>query len=313
MNHANPINRREDIFNGLWPALLTPLNASGEPELSELEKITELIISQKLDGLYILGSTGQGFLMNEEQRKSVAEVVSNVNKGRLPIIVQVGSLTTRESTRLAEHAASCGVQGISSVGPIYYGPSDGSSAMALRHYQEIAESTDLPFFPYQIGPGNFPEGIPAFIDNLLKIPNVTGMKLTTGNLLEISSIYNHAKEKLTLFSGADELMCHASLCGTSGAIGTFYNLWGKECQWVRKEFVNGNVKLGTSFMLTFQEIIAAVLPNVWTFLLQAMAYRYNIDIGKSKAPLGNTNQAWPQNDVIAIVERLIKASKLKVE
>jgi N-acetylneuraminate lyase len=298
----------QDQFKGVWPALLTPINASGTPNLKELEKFTELIISQGLDGLYILGSTGQGVLLSEDQRKTVAEVITSVNNGRLPIIVHVGSMTTDESVSLATHASKLGVQGISSVGPIYYG---GSSDMALQHYRQIANATDLPFFPYQLGAGKFSEGIPEFIDKLLKIPHVTGMKLTTGNLLDISAIHSNSRDSLILFSGADELMCHASLCGTVGAIGSFYNLWGPECQKVRNEFVNGNVKLGTTFMLTFQEVIAQVLPNVWTFLQQAMNYRYGIDIGKAIEPLGNTHLPWSEKEIIEIVERIIKASEPK--
>lgn len=301
----------KNIFKGVWPALFTPLDKFGAPNISELKKLTELVIKQELDGLYILGSTGQGFLLKEEQRKNVAKVVLDITNGRLPVIVQVGSMTTNESVKLAQHAAKNGANGISSVGPIYYGSSNGSSDMALKHYHAVATATDLPFFPYQLGEGNFNGGIPSFVNKLLKIPNVIGMKLTTGKLLDISTISYNSKERLVLFSGADELMCQSSICGTVGAIGTTYNLWGPECQWVRKEFVSGNVELGTSFMMVFQEVIATILPNIWTFLQQAMLYRYNIDIGKTIEPLGNTHQPWPEKEVIDLVETVIKASQIK--
>lgn len=307
--NKNP-DSTNDLFKGVWPALITPIKASGEPDLKELEKLTELMISQGLDGLYILGSTGQGFLLSETQRKTVTEVVISTNKERVPIIVQVGSMTTSESVKLAEHAASIGAHGISSVGPVYYGAPDGSSQMALTHYNSIASATDLPFFPYQLGNGSYSEGVEGFVSALMKIPNVAGMKLTTNNLVQVGTIYYASQERLTLFSGADELLCHAVLCGTSGAIGTTYNLWGQECQRVRKEFVNGNVRLGTSFMLVFQQVINTILPNVWTFFQQAMQYRYGIDIGKTIAPLGNTNQPWPENIVIELMEQVTNASEL---
>ena len=308
---SNHLEKEKKLFHGLWPALLTPLNDNGAPNLGEIEKITELMISQELDGLYILGSTGQGILLNENQRKKVTEVVTSLNNGRLPIIVQVGSLTTAESVKLARHAADNGAHGISSVGPIYYGSSDGTPDMAIKHYRQIAEASDLPFFPYQLGEGKFGGSISSFVDKLLKIPHIAGMKLTTGNLLEISSVFNNSKGKLILFSGADELMCHAAICGTSGAIGTFYNLWGQECKKVRSEFVNGDVGLGTSFMLAFQEVIADVLPNIWTFLQQSMLLRYGITIGKCLAPLGNTHQPWPEKQVIEIIEKITNASQKK--
>ena len=301
----------DERFKGVWPAMLTPMDDDGHPDIVQLENWVELLISQGLDGLYLLGSTGQGFLLSQEDRKKVTEVATAVSSGRIPIIVQVGSMTTRESITLAKHAATCGVDGISSVAPVYYGSSDGTSAMALKHYEEIAKATDLPFFPYQLGSTGFSDGLVGFINKLLLLPNMTGMKLTTNNLLEISTISNNSTGKLTLFSGADELMCHAALCGTSGAIGSFYNLYGPECQYVRSSFLDGNVKLATDFMLIFQEMIAEVLPNVWTFLRQAIQIRYGIDIGPSIAPVGNTNKAWEEKKVLQLIEKIIDAATVK--
>ncbi|MFA6946507.1 MAG: dihydrodipicolinate synthase family protein [Pedobacter sp.] len=288
-------------FQGLWPAMFTPVLADGQPNFDELGRLAELLISQDLDGLYILGSTGQGVLFSEEQRKKVTAAVVEVTKGKVPVIVQVGSLTTDESVRLAKHAQTCGVDGISSVGPIYF---SGSAAMALEHYNQIATATNLPFFPYQLGDNSIPGDTLSFINNLLKIPNVVGMKLTTNQLLDISLIHNHAGERLKLFSGSDELLCHASLCGTVGAIGTFYNLWGAPCKQIMTAFKNGEYELAKEFMLEFQKIIQLVIADVWTFLRKAMILKYNIDIGHTKAPLGNTHKEWEEQKVLDILQSL---------
>lgn len=298
-------------FKGLWPAMFTPVGDNGEPAYDQLEKLVELLVSQDLDGLYILGSTGQGVMFTEEQRKKVTKVVSEVTSNRVPIIVQVGSLTTAESVRLAKHAEGCGIDGISSVGPIYF---PGTASMALEHYNSIARATDLPFFPYQLGDNSIPGETIPFVKRLLEIPNVAGMKLTTNQLLEISSIYNYAGDRLKLFSGSDELLCHASLCGTVGAIGSFYNLWGVACKQVMTEFRNGNYQLAKEFMLSFQKVIQLTQPNIWTFFRKAMLLKYNIDIGPTKAPLGNTNTEWKDKEVIAIIEKVESkaASLIKV-
>ena len=291
----------KEKFKGLWPAMFTPVDDDGEPVYKEIEKLVELFISQQMDGLYILGSTGQGILFTEDQRRKVTEAVSKTSVGKIPVIVHVGALTTAESIRLAQHAEKCGVDGISSVPPIYY---SGNADSALEHYKSIAGAVSLPFFPYQLGNNSIPGDLDAFIQRLLKIPNVGGMKLTTNHLLEISGIHNYARGQLKLFSGSDELFCHASLCGTVGAIGTFYNIWGVECKQVLSEFVHGNYKLGKEFMLSFQKMIQQVLPNAWPFFRKAMMLKYNIDIGKTKAPLGNTQKEWENNKVLEIIEKI---------
>ena len=288
-------------FKGLWPAMFTPVDSNGDPAIDQLEKLVELLISQGMDGLYILGSTGQGVLFTEDQRKKVAAAVTEMAAGRAPVIVQVGALTTDEAVRLAKHAAQCGADGISSVGPIYFG---GSVNMAMEHYHAIASATDLPFFPYQLGDNSIPSETIAFAKRVLELPNIAGMKLTTNHLLQISSIHNFAGGRLKLFSGSDELFCHASLCGTVGAIGSFYNLWGGPCKQVMTEFQNGNYRLAKEFMLTFQQVIQTVLPNIWTFLRKAMQLKYGIDIGRTKAPLGNTHTEWKDDEVMAMSEKL---------
>src|SRR5690606_8588988 len=146
--------------------------------------------------------------------------------------------------------------------------------------------------------------IPHFITRLLEFPNVAGMKLTTGQLMEISTIHLQAGDRLRLFSGADELFCQASLCGTVGAIGTFYNLWGKTCKRVLEAFQQGDYALAKTFMLEFQRIILYVLPNVWTFLRKAMELQYGIDIGRTKAPLGNLQQEWDEAEVREILAKM---------
>lgn len=291
----------KEKFKGLWPAMFTPVLENGEPALHQLEKLVELLISQELDGLYILGSTGQGVLFTEEQRKVVTKVVCEVASGRIPIMVQVGSLTTDESIRLAKHAEKCGVDGISSVGPIYF---SGGADMALEHYKRIATATGLPFFPYQLGDNSIPGDTISFVKRLIDIPNVAGMKLTTNQLLEISAIHNYAGDRLKLFSGSDELICHASLCGTVGAIGSTYNLWGVICKQIVIEFMNGNYQLTREFMLSFQKTIQSILPNIWTFFRKAMLLKYKIDIGPAKAPLGNTNTEWKDEVVLDISEKI---------
>lgn len=291
-------------FKGVWPALFTPVHANGKLNLSELEKLIELLISQEMDGIYILGSTGQGFLFSEEERKEITAHTMRIVKERVPVIVQVGAMNTEESIRLARHAADQGADGISSVGPIYYG---GSGEMAFTHYRRIAEATDRPFFPYQIGGAASHE----VIKKLLDLPQVKGMKLTTGKLLEIGTIKNMAGDKWQLFSGADELMCQAAISGTVGAIGTFYNMFGPTCRHVRASFLDGKVSEAHEFMLTFQGFIEKILPYVWSFINKGMALKYDIHIGPPKPPLLAPAMPWSDEEIIDMMEQVDSYGLLK--
>lgn len=289
-------------IGGLWPALFTPVDQEGAPHFAELEKITQLCLDQQLDGIYVLGSTGQGVLFSEKQRIEVTQKVMEIVGNKIPVMTQVGALNTRESIRLAQAAEKAGVYGISSVAPIYY---QGGTENALAHYRAISSSINIPFFPYHVGNQSiFGGDARAYIDKLLTLPNIEGMKLTTQNLYEISLMHILAGDDLILFSGADELFCQATLSGTVGAIGSFYNLWGEECRYVRNAFIAGNYELGQRFMLTLQEIIHTVLPNAWSFFDKAMELKHGIRIGMPNPPLGMNNQPWEDEPVLEILEKM---------
>ena len=64
-----------EITGGLWPALLTPFEEDGKPALNVVDRLVDLLVDQGLDGLYVLGSTGQGPALTVEERKTVAKRV----------------------------------------------------------------------------------------------------------------------------------------------------------------------------------------------------------------------------------------------
>lgn len=291
------MSNKNNMFQGLWPALFTPVNPDGTFNSKELEKLIELLIEQEVDGLYLLGSTGQGFLFSEQERKEITQTTLEISDKRIPVMVQVGALNTEESVRLAKHAARQGADAISAVGPIYYG---ATADMAFEHYRRIAQATDVPFFPYQIGNAASQQ----VIDKLLTLPQVHGLKLTTVKLLEISNIRNQAGEQWKLFSGADELMCQAALCGTVGAIGTSYNLFGPTCKYIRESFLDGGTRHAMEYMLTFQRFIDTILPVIWSFFNRAMQLRYNITIGEPKPPLLGRPLPWSDAEILGMVEEI---------
>ena len=257
-------------FGGIWPAMLTPMTAEGKPSLDACEQLVDLFIRQKLGGIYLTGSTGQWPLLTLEEREAIAGCVVKAAAGRIPVMVHVGALATEQAIRLARHAARIGADAISAVGPVYYSQ---RAEGILEYYRHIAAATDLPLFVYHLSTVNqMALGPREFAARLLEMPNVAGMKITDCDLFPFGLIHSFAGERLQLFSGADEVMCHAVLSGAVGAIGTFYNLWGPACRQAREATVAGNVATGREFMLRFQSTLDDVIRpgGMWSFLSAAM-------------------------------------------
>ena len=281
--------------------MLTPLDSSGNPAFNETEKLVELFVRQGMDGLYLLGSTGQGPLLSLAHRQSIAECVVGTAAGRIPVMVHVGAVATDDAISLARHARQIGADSISSVGPIYYrAPADA----VFEHYRRIGAAGELPFFVYHLSIVNtLALRGREYVDRLLGIPHIAGMKYTEGDLYQLGLICSYAGDRLRVFSGADELLCQAALCGTCGAIGTFYNIWGPACQKARRDFCGGSLSAGQQFMSVFQQALDEVLSSqsTWSFLRAAMRIKYGIDIGPCRAPLGVSDHAWDDSNVERIL------------
>lgn len=294
-------------FGGVWPALLTPLDKSGVPCDQALEQLVELFVKQKLGGLYVIGSTGQWPLLSLEHRRKVLERVVKVAAGRIPIMAHVGAVATEDAVGLARHAASVGADAVSSVTPIYY---QASADVMFEHYRQIGSASDLPLFVYHLSTVN-PVSLEAgdYVERILALPHIAGMKITDRDLFQFGLMHTHSRGRLQLFSGADELLCHAALSGSMGAIGTFYNLWGPACAQARERFIAGDFEQTRKFMLVFQDAIGQVVRSgsVWTFLRAAMLHKYKIDVGMPRPPLGSLDRPWSDADVARIVAMVDEA------
>lgn len=291
-------------FGGIWPAVLTPLTEDGLVAVAVLEQMTELFVSQRLGGLYLTGSTGQWPLFTVEERCAIVERVTNVAAGRIPIMVHVGAATTADAVALARHAEDAGANAVSAVTPIYYAHSVDA---VFEYYRVIGSATQLPFYVYHLsGVSPIAIGSREYTERLLAVPNIAGMKITDRDLYIFGLIKAFTGDRLQLLSGADEVMCHAILCGARGAIGTFYNLWGPVCQRARAACAAGDVNTGQAFMLRFQIAIAAVLSSgsIWAFLRVAMRLKYGLDIGMPRPPLAATDRPWADDEVRRLIEQV---------
>ena len=86
-------------FHGAWPALITPATADGDVNLTALRDLVDYMLDKKVDGLYLCGSTGEGLLISADGRRKAVETVMGRVGDRIPVIVHVGSVSTREAWR----------------------------------------------------------------------------------------------------------------------------------------------------------------------------------------------------------------------
>lgn len=108
-------------MKGIMTALITPFNEDGTLNEKGLREVVRQNIDvMKVDGLYIGGSTGESFLMDETMRKELLKIVKDEAGDAVTLIGQIGSLNIEEAIRLGNEAKELGYDALSAITPYYY-------------------------------------------------------------------------------------------------------------------------------------------------------------------------------------------------
>ena len=134
---------------GLIDAPFTPFHENGDVNLEPIEAYAKMLQKNGLKGVFINGSSGEGYMLTTEERMRLAERWVSVAPEGFKVIVHVGSCCLRESVRLAEHAQHIGAWGIGSMAPPF--PKIGRVEELVEYCETIANAApQLPFYYYHI-------------------------------------------------------------------------------------------------------------------------------------------------------------------
>ena len=206
-------------FKGVIPAMITSFNKDESINKEGIRKTVNYLISERVDGLYITGSTGETFLMSQEEKKQAIEIIVEEVNGRVPVIAHIGSIGTKITTELGQYAEKIGVDALSALPPFYYGFSNDE---IFNYYQDISNSTNLPITVYNISHAHLMDL--DMLKRLASIKNVKGVKYTAPTHFNFSKIKKEIGNSFKIYSGMDEMSLSGLISGADGIIGSFYNL-----------------------------------------------------------------------------------------
>lgn len=206
-------------FRNVTVALNTPFDKNGEIDLQAAKAVVNYFCDKGIKQMYVCGSTGEGFLLDTDERKAVAETVVNEAAGRMNIIVHVGCADTKHSAELARHAETIGADATSAVPCVYYHMGEES---VYQHWTKITEAADLPFFIY-----NIPQltGFNLSMDlfhRMLQNERVAGVKCSSDPAQDILRFKQAGGKDFIVFNGPDEQFIAGRLMGADAGIGGTY-------------------------------------------------------------------------------------------
>lgn len=200
-------------FEGILPAIVTPMNHDGSFNEEAFRRVMEFNIESGVHGFWIAGGTGESILLSDEENMLIASVAADQSRGRVKNIMHVGAATTERAARLAEHAARAGVEAICCVPPFFYGRTDDAIA---EHYRIVAAAADLPLFVYILPQATGVEITPGLMRRIQdRVPQLTGLKHSSPffpNVRDFSAM------GLDCLVGNHRLMLPALTIGATGCV-----------------------------------------------------------------------------------------------
>ncbi len=270
---------------GLFAATLTPMRPDGSVAVEQVPALVEYYLDQRLDGLYVNGSTGEGPSLTFDERCALAEAFVKAAKGKMTVIVQVGHNSVVTARKLAAHAESIGADGISAKPPSYF-RIDSPAALVESSAYVAAGAPKTPFYYYHIPSltgAAFPMGEYLALAET-QIPTLAGMKFTSQELDEFQICLHWNDGRATLFWGVDEALLSAAVLGARGAIGSTYNVAASVFRGVFESLDRGDLPGARRHQLHGVRIVRTIINRPFLAALKAIVTRAGIPMGGVRLP-----------------------------
>lgn len=275
---------------GLIDAPFTPFDKNGDINLKPIPEYATLLQRNGLKGVFINGSSGEGYMLTEEERIQLAEAWMQAAPKDFKVIVHVGSCCVRSSRKLAEHAQKIGAWGIGAMAPPF--PKINRVEELVKYCEEIAVGApNLPFYFYHI---------PAFNNAYLpmvkfleavdgRIPNFAGIKYTFESIYEYNQCRLYGNGKFDMLHGQDEtILPSLAMGGAKGGIGGTTNYNGHVLTQIIEAWNNGDLERARKLQNFAQEVINVICHYRGNIVGGKRIMKLiGLDLGKNRTPFQN--------------------------
>jgi dihydrodipicolinate synthase/N-acetylneuraminate lyase len=204
----------QEPISGTIAAAVTPLRDAGA-RLDEdaLASLLEFYVAGGIEGLLVLGTTGEGILLGHRERCRVAELAV-AGAGALRVIVHGGAQTTAATCALAAHAAEAGADAVAVIAPPYFAFAE---VELLEHFAAAAKAcAPLPFYLYEYAERSGYAVPIAVVERLReRAPNLAGMKVSDAPFERVAP---YLATGLDVFIGAEGVVRQGLHNGAVGAV-----------------------------------------------------------------------------------------------
>ncbi len=210
-------------LSGIIPPVSTPLTEDYEVDVPSLERLIHYLLDGGVDGLFVLGSTGEMAFLTDKQRATVMEVAVKTAAGSVPVLSGIVDTTTSRSLEHGRRAQSLGVDGLVLTAPFYVRV---NQVEILEHFRQVGAAIDLPLIAYDI-PGAV--GIKIELATLIQLASegtIVAVKDSSGDLNNFRGVIVQTQSlpNFGVLTGSEITVDATLLMGADGAVPGLANL-----------------------------------------------------------------------------------------
>jgi 4-hydroxy-tetrahydrodipicolinate synthase len=200
-------------FHGVFPYLVSPIDASGRVKSDVLGRLADDLIQAGVHGLTPLGSTGEFAYLNIEQRTTVVQATIESAAGRVPVVAGVASTSTADAVAQAQTYQRLGADGILAILEAYFPLKDGAVA---SYFRAIADAVEIPVVLYTNPQFQRSDLSLDVIAQLSEHPRIRYLKDASTNTGRLLSIMNRCGDSIRVFSASAHIPAAVMLIGGVG-------------------------------------------------------------------------------------------------
>ena len=229
-------------LRGVLAPAVTPFDAvTGEVDVVALRANLRAWLREELAGVVLFGSTGEGVLLDEDERtRALAAARDVVDAGRL-LLAGTGAESTRATVRMTRAAADAGADAVMVHPPAYFRPL--MTPEALRdHYLAVADASPVPVVLYAVPPRFSTVELPAgLVGELSHHPNIAGIKDSSGDLKTLAALADACERRCAVLVGSGDALYGALEVGAKGGILAVSLLDPRGCAALFRAYTEGDL------------------------------------------------------------------------
>ena len=270
------------VFTGAGVAIVTPMHADGTVNYEKLGEVIDFQIENGTDCIVICGTTGESATLdNDEHIKVITYAVERTNH-RVPVVAGAGSNDTAYAVSLCKEAKAVGVDALLSVTPYY---NKTSQAGLIRHFNTIADATDLPVILYNVPSRTGTCISPNTYLELSKHPNIVATKEASGNSSDIAKTRALCGDNLNLYSGDDNQIVPIMALGGLGVISVLSNIMPRQTHDICQLWLDGKIKESADMQLKYLALMNDMFIDVNPIPVKEAMNIMGMDVGPCRLPL----------------------------